>query len=205
MRIKEAFLVACYFCQPLWAMPRRQSAIQEISFRSLSKQTPWREKINHLLRRVISGMTVCVWLLLGASGPANASSTPIFEYVDTIIGPWDEVSTSFTIAAPGTYVAKLTDLTFFPNSSFGDVALGIMTSSQVFGSTSLNTPNVNDSDSFMFTATPGTYLSYVLATCTGLCTYGVEITAVPVPAAVLLFGSGLIGLVMVGRRRSNVR
>lgn len=162
--------------------------------------------MNHLLRRVFSGLTVCAWLLLGASGPASASTTPIFEYVDTIFGPADAESTPFTIAAPGTYMAKLTDLTFFPGASFGTVALGISTSSQLFGSTFLVSPSANDSAWFTFTATPGKYFSNVLATCAGLCTYGVEITAVvPVPPAVLLFGSGLIGMVMVGRRRSNAR
>ncbi|MGA9030936.1 MAG: hypothetical protein WB402_00220 [Sulfuricaulis sp.] len=146
-------------------------------------------------------ISACLWLLLGASNLANASTVPVFEYVDTIIGPAAGESTSFTIAAPGSYIATITDLTFFPGSSFGTVALGISTSLHLFGSTALVSPSANDSASFPFTATPGKYFSNVVGTCTGLCSYGVEITAVPLPPAILLFGSGIFGLMLISRRK----
>lgn len=161
--------------------------------------------MNRFLPRVISGMAVCAWLLLGASSPLSASTTPIFDQVGTIVGPADAESMPFTIAAPGSYMATITDLTFFPGASFGTVALGISTSSHLFGSTFLVSPSANDSASFTFTATPGKYFSNVVATCAGLCSYGVEITAVPLPPAILLFGSGIIGMIMICRRRSNAR
>jgi len=159
--------------------------------------------MNHLFPPVIIRISACLWLLLGASNLANASIAPVFEYVDTIIGPAAGESTSFTITTPGSYWATITDLTFFPGSSFDGVALGISTSSQLLGSTFLNGPSPNDSASFLFTASPGKYFSNVVAMCTGLCTFGVSITAVPLPPAAWLFGAGLLGLVGVARRKTR--
>jgi hypothetical protein len=144
----------------------------------------------------------CLWLFAGAGNPANASTTPVLDYVGTIVGPAAGESTSFTIAAAGSYTATLTDLTFFPGASFGTIALGISTSSHLFGSTFLVSPSANDSASFTFTASPGKYFSNVAATCTGLCSYGISITAVPLPPAIFLFGSSIIGLMLIARRKS---
>lgn len=157
--------------------------------------------MERLFSPVAFRIIACLSLLLGASNPANASTVPVFEYVGTIIGPASSESTSFTIVAPGSYMATLTDLTFFPGASFGTVALGVSTSSHLFGSTFLVSPSANDSASFTFTASAGKYFSNVAATCTGLCSYGISITAVPLPPAIFLFVSSIFGLMLIARRK----
>jgi hypothetical protein len=146
---------------------------------------------------------ICSWLIFGINNLSSAASLPVFEQVGTIIGPASGQSTEFTIAAPGSYLARITDLTFFPGSSFNTVALGISTSSLLLGSTFLVGPHTNDSASFIFSATPGKYFSSVVATCDGICSYGVNITAVPIPPAIGLFGLGLAGLALISRRRQK--
>ena len=157
--------------------------------------------MNRLLLHVISKTMVCVWLLIGASNLSIASIAPVFEHVGAIIRPAAGESTPFTIASSGSYLATITDLTFFPGSSFDAVALGISTSSRLLGSAFLVTPSTNDSASFIFAATPGKYFSNVVATCSGICSYGVAIMAVPLPPAMGLFSIGIAGLAMVRRRR----
>ena len=160
--------------------------------------------MNRLLLHVVSKTIVSAWLLVGASNLSHASIVPVFEQVGTIIGPAAGESTPFTIVSSGSYLARITDLTFFPGSSFDAVALGISTSSRLLGSTFLVTPSTNDSASFVFVATPGKYFSNVVATCTGICSYGVAIMAVPLPPAIGLFSIGIAGLAMVRRRRVNL-
>lgn len=54
------------------------------------------------------------------------------------------------------------------------------------------------------TLASGTYDFSVSGTPTGQsASYGVQLTAVPVPAAVWLFGSGLVGLAAIGRWKKN--
>ena len=151
----------------------------------------------------IGKIIICSWLLFGVNTLSNAASLPVFEQVGTIIGPASSESTPFTIIESGSYLARITDLTFFPGSSFNTVALGISTSSFLLGSTFLVDPNTNDFASFIFSATPGKYFSSVLATCDGICSYGVNITAIPIPPAIGLFSLGLAGLVLISRRRQK--
>ena len=156
--------------------------------------------MNRILLHKSSRIIACAWLLIGISRLSSAGSVPVFEQVGTLAGPSSSESTPFTITASGTYLARITDLTFFPGSAFDTVALGISTSTQLLGYTFLINPSTNDSTSFTFSATPGKYFSNVLATCSGLCTYGVNITTIPIPPAITLFSIGLVGLVLIGRR-----
>ena len=151
----------------------------------------------------ISKIIICSWLLFGLNSLSSAASLPVFEQVGTIIEPKFGESTPFTIAAPGSYVARITNLTFFPGSSFITVGLGVSTSSLLLGSKALSGPSTNASDSFIFSATPGKYFAIVAAECDGICSYGVNITAVPIPPAIGLFGLGLAGLALISRRRQK--
>jgi hypothetical protein len=123
-------------------------AIQEDS------QNLWREKMIRIPPLSIGKIIICSWLLFGVNTLSSAASLPVFEQVGTIIGPASSESTPFTITESGSYLARITDLTFFPGSSFNTVALGISTSSLLLGSTFLVDPNTNDFASFIFSATP---------------------------------------------------
>ena len=156
--------------------------------------------IRVLLRRILV-IFIYGGLVLGAHSQSIAA--PVYEEVGTIVGPAGGQSNSFMISATGSYLAKITDLTFFPGSSFDIVALGISTNSLLLGSTFLVSPSTNDSASFIFSAVPGKYFSNVAATCNGICSFGVDIMAVPLPPALGLFSLGLLGLVLISRRLSR--
>ena len=57
---------------------------------------------------------------------------------------------------------------------------------------------------FNFTADPGTFVANVLGIAGGvsdLSLYRVQVSAVPIPAPLLLFGSGLIALIALRRQK----
>lgn len=114
---------------------------------------------------------------------------------------------TFSIGSAGMFEAVLTDFNFpDPLESYG---LSITTATESLG-------QLTDSGSFMFSADPGKYYLSVFATAENFGQYGIQISqmddalagittgvsAVPVPAAVWLFGSGLLGLAGVTRRKT---
>ena len=126
---------------------------------------------------------------------------------------------SFDISEAGVYIATLTDFNF-PVPMI-DTGMNVTTTTDSLGS--LMAPG-----SFKFNAMPGTYFVSFFGTAgtadiftprqskgcfsrkshhrcsppkTQLGMYGIDISAVPVPAAAWLFGSGLIGLAVVARRK----
>jgi hypothetical protein len=75
--------------------------------------------------------------------------------------------------------------------------MAVTTATELLGS--LNAPG-----SFTFDATPGDYFVSFFGEAgasTSYGMYGIEISQVPLPAAVWLFGSGLIGLIGISRRK----
>ena len=105
---------------------------------------------------------------------------------------------SFEISDAGTYMATLTDFSF--PAPMIDTGMNVTTATDLLGS--LMAPG-----SFMFNATPGRYfVSFFgtadVSTSSQLGQYGIEISQIPAPAAAWLFGSGLIGLVAVARRKA---
>ena len=111
---------------------------------------------------------------------------------------------SFAISEAGAYKATLTDFNF-PAPM---IATGMSVTTTTDSLDSLLAPG-----SFMFNATPGTYFVSFFGTAdilspSQLGMYGIDISAidinaVPVPAAVWLFGSGLIGLTVAARRKAQ--
>ena len=102
---------------------------------------------------------------------------------------------TFEIFDAGSYVATLTDFGFptpMPNTG-----MNVTTTTDLLGS--LMAPG-----SFKFNATPGNYFvsffGFADAPAPQLGQYGIEISQIPVPAAVWLFGSGLLGLSLISRR-----
>jgi len=135
-------------------------------------------------------------LLLGIS--TARASTVVYQDFDVISS--DKVfTTPFDVASPGTYKAELVD--FASPDAFDILSLGITQ-----GATALGFGF--DTGSFTFhVSTPGTLLAHLAAIpVTGsMGTYALQIKSIPVPTAVTLFFSGLIGLVTVGRRDTRTK
>lgn len=122
----------------------------------------------------------------------------VFEDVQFIEGT-QGIVTAFDIAAPGNYIARLTDFAF-PNP-FDEIALSVVTSSASFGS-------VSGAGEFAFTVTdPGQYFAVIFGVAGGLGEiglFGIEIAqVVPIPAPVLLFASALAALGLTRRRSAD--
>ena len=164
----------------------------------------------------VSAMTMGVMLI--TSG--NALAATVYDKVE-LFQTETFFTDSFEISDAGVYKATLTDFNF--PAPMSDTGMNVTTTTDSLGS--LMAPG-----SFMFNATPGTYFVSFFGTAgtadiftprqsegcfsrkshhrcfppqTQLGMYGIDISAVPVPAAVWLFGSGLIGLTLVARRKAQ--
>jgi hypothetical protein len=133
----------------------------------------------------------------GASQVANVGDI-VFEVTDWIV-LIDGLSYDFVAnVAPYEYLVTLSDLSEAPTFGITFIYLAISTSTDFIDSTF-------GPGSFTFTADPGeTYFVNVFGIgggelFTGL--FGVNITAVPIPTSLLLFGSGILGLVFLRRRK----
>ena len=141
----------------------------------------------------IAVMTIVVLLLTAGNSWA---STVVYEKVE-LFQTETFFTDSFTITDAGTYMATLTDFEFpVPMTATG---MSVTTATDSLGS--LLVPG-----SFNFDATPGNYFvsffGFADVSAPQLGQYGIEISLVPIPAAVWLFGSGLLGLVGIARRRT---
>jgi hypothetical protein len=144
--------------------------------------------------------TQSIRTLIGAVALACAigtvqASTVVFETTGSFAGTvLSSANSSFTVTAGGDYVATLSDLSIGP-LGFSTLLMSVSTSTTSLGF-------ILSPGSFSFTASPGNYFAHVFGVPTGLGgIFGLQISQVPVPAAAYLLGSGLIGLVVVARRR----
>jgi hypothetical protein len=100
----------------------------------------------------------------------------------------------FEIFDAGSYMATLADFGF--PASMTNTGMNVTTTTDSLGS--LLAPG-----SFTFNATPGNYFVSFFGFADAplqLGQYGIEISQIPIPAAVWLFGSGLLGLSIISRR-----
>lgn len=126
------------------------------------------------------------------------ASTVVYEdsevvFADTVF------TTPFDVARAGTYEAKLVDFEY--TSAFDILSLNITQDDTVLGFGF-------DTGTFIFNVlTPGTLMAHLVANPKagekGL--YALQIKAIPVPPAALLFISGLVGIVTVSRRDNGVK
>jgi len=105
----------------------------------------------------------------------------------------------FEISEAGSYKATLTDFEFpMPMVATG---MSVTTATDLLGS-------LLASGSFNFDAAPGKYFvsffGFSDTSAPQLGQFGIEISQVPVPAAVWLFASGLLGLITISRREKTV-
>ena len=137
-------------------------------------------------------MTIVALLVTAGNSWAN---TVVYEKVEFFQTETFFIDT-FEIIDAGTYTATLTDFGFpMPMVVTG---MDVITMTDTLGR--LLAPG-----SFTFNATPGTYSVGFFGAANAsaplqLGQYGIEIAQIPIPAAVWLFGSGLLGLSLVSRR-----
>jgi hypothetical protein len=147
--------------------------------------------MNNAFRIVV--MTIGALLVTAGNSWAN---TVVYDKVE-LFNTETLFTDSFVISNTGSYMATLTDFEFpAPMISTG---MSVTTTTDLLGS--LMAPG-----SFKFNATPGKYFVSFFGiadafTSPQLGQYGIEISQVPVPAAALLFGSGLLGLTVISRRK----
>lgn len=131
--------------------------------------------------------------------PPCLGATTVFETTGWIIGAGGENYDFVADQAPYTYQATLSDLSEAPVFGFDFLYLQISTATDTIDS-------ITGPGSFLFTAVPDeTYFANVFGNASdgganaGL--FGVEVTAVPIPTTLMLLGSGLVGLVVVRRKK----
>ena len=149
------------------------------------------------MRKVFQTAVMTIGVLLCTAGTSWAS-TVVYDKVE-LFQTETLFTDMFTITDAGNYKATLTDFEFpVPMIAAG---MNVTTATESLGS--LLAPG-----SFTFDAVPGEYFvsffGFAGAPPPSLGQYGIEISqiaAVPVPAAVWLFGSGLLGLIGIARRK----
>ena len=142
----------------------------------------------------IAVMTIGVLLFTAGNSWAN---TVVYDKVE-LFQTETFFTDTFEIFDAGSYMATLTDFEFpVPMTATG---MSVTTATDLLGS--LLAPG-----SFNFDATPGNYFvsffGFADVSAPQLGQYGIEISQVSIPAAVWLFGSGLLGFIGITRRRKT--
>ena len=145
------------------------------------------------MKKTLKIAVMTIGTLLFTTGSTWAS-TVVYDKVE-LFQTESFFTDKFEISSAGSYMATLTDFEFpVPMTATG---LSVTTATDLLGS--LKAPGF-----FKFEATPGDYFvsfyGFADTSAPQLGQYGIEISQVPVPAAVWLFGSGLIGLAGMTRR-----
>ena len=149
-------------------------------------------------------MRLKLWLANAAIAclliPQYAGASTVFETTGWITDDTGLIFEFDADVAPFTYMATLADLSEEPFFGFDFLFLSITTSTESLGS-------IFGPGSFTFTAIPGeTYFANIFGTgggSTGAGLFGLEIAAVPIPPAIWLFGTGILGLIAVARRKKR--
>jgi hypothetical protein len=137
-------------------------------------------------------MTIMALLVMAGNSWANTVVYDKVELFQTGVFFTD----MFEITEAGSYKAILTDFEF--PMPMVDTGMSVTTATDLMGS--LLAPG-----SFNFDATPGKYFvsfyGFADSSATQLGQYGIDISQVPVPPAGWLFGSGLLGVIGIARRK----
>lgn len=146
-------------------------------------------KLKHNLHILISFIVLSL-------GLCNAQASTVYEETRTVFGS-TAATTTIMLSQAGAYRATLEDMV--DPEAFDFLLLGLTKEDgsslgAIFGD-----------GSFTFSLpSPGKILAHLSAITAGggnsSGMYGLEITAIPLPPALLLFTSALFGLVVVGRR-----
>ena len=146
------------------------------------------------MKKAFKIAVITIGALLFTAGNSWAN-TVVYEEVE-LFDTQTVLNDTFTVIDAGTYIATLTDFEF--PEPMDQSGMAVTTATELLGS--LNAPG-----SFTFDATPGEYFVSFFGEAgasTSYVMYGIEISQVPLPAAVWLFGSGLLGLIGIARRKA---
>jgi hypothetical protein len=132
--------------------------------------------------------------------PLSANASTVFETTGWIL---EKTGLNFEFDAdtgPFTYSVTLSDLSETSNFGFEFLYLSITTATDHVG----DIINPDGSESFTFDAIPGeTYFANIFGTPGGELEaglFGLEVKAVPIPSSLILFGSSILGMVLLRRR-----
>ena len=147
------------------------------------------------MKKTYRTVVMTIGALLFTAGNAWAN-TVVYDRVE-LFQTQAFFTDTFAILDAGNYRATLTDFAF--PVAMMDSGMSVTTTTDSLGS--LMAPG-----SFTFNATAGNYFVSVYGAADTLAPlelglYGIEISQVPVPAAIWLFASGLLGLVGIAKRK----
>ena len=168
--------------------------------------------MNTKKRRIVTPALALLFGLVAGqtSTPVQAAAVSEFATTGVLSAPVGFDLAPLPELVPGPYVATLTDLEF--PAPFDLLAMGVSSGDGLEGlvflngggpaSASFTFDAVSGSEYFLgVVGVPGTFNPGAGLPSIQLGSYSVSISAVPIPAAVLLMGSALLGLVLLVRRQ----
>lgn len=164
------------------------------------------------LARMAVAIAIMSTLSFTGMRSAGAAAVTEFETSGFFSGPLDFSVQKLPEFVPGAYRASLIDLQF--PAPFDAIAMGISSDQGLLGIVALN--DGMTSGSFAFDVLPDTEYFLGIIGFPGtfapgpglpevqLGSFSASVSAVPIPAAIVMMGSALFGLVVVMRRRGDV-
>jgi hypothetical protein len=141
---------------------------------------------------------IMVFVVLALGICSAQASTVVYDDFQVVSGN-TVATTAITIPQAGTYKASLVDFEF--PAPFDILALAITKDLAPFDPLGFGF----GTGSFLFDVpAPGTILAHLAAIpgAGGMGAFGIQITAIPLPPASLLFASAMIGMTLIGRRKN---
>lgn len=153
--------------------------------------------------------TLLATMLIGSMTAATGiQAASVVDTSGVIVGGDDGFGTAkevFNITDPGLYTLTLTDLGALSSEDFLEpfeqLGLVLLKGHELIGTLFFDG---DASGSFIFDATQGGYRAQLFGEVEAdpfpVGMFGLEVAPVPLPASILMLGSALVGLCMVGRR-----